>query len=218
MDSKRPCCYGFVWEEGLHLHLTRKELPQSLAAAAERRHQHDITMPRRFVDSGRAVTDCSTVERWIALAGEGWLPPSLRTAGQRVTIRRSRIRLEGDTVTPIISCQSPRGLLSAESRPQFRAAAVGDRALPLVRRAVREPCAILDPADTPLGASNICRARGLRSQSPMDPPRRADQGHHLAAVDGTSASRCSVRVPSHRWHKVDQFESEQVRAARAGAV
>ncbi len=108
--------HGFVWEEGLHLHLTKKELSSIVAAALEEDDtRHDITTAATVLSDRRArcrlVARESGVMAGLALASEAF-----EQLDNAVTIRIDRddgSRVEASTPVMFLSGHA-RGLLSAE--------------------------------------------------------------------------------------------------------
>jgi nicotinate-nucleotide pyrophosphorylase (carboxylating) len=108
--------HGFVWEEGLHLHLTKKELSSIVAAALEEDDtRHDITTAATVLSDRRArcrlVARESGVIAGLALASEAF-----EQLDNAVTIRIDRddgSRVEASTPVMFLSGHA-RGLLSAE--------------------------------------------------------------------------------------------------------
>lgn len=108
--------HGFVWEEGLHLHLTRKELSSIVAAALEEDDtKHDITTAATVLSDRRArcrlVARQSGVVAGLALACEAF-----EQLDRDVTLRIDQD--DGSRVTestPVMFLSGhARGLLSAE--------------------------------------------------------------------------------------------------------
>jgi nicotinate-nucleotide pyrophosphorylase (carboxylating) len=108
--------HGFMWEEGLHLHLTRKELSSIVAAALEEDDtRHDITTAATVLSDRRArcrlMARQSGVIAGLALASEAF-----EQLDNAVTIRIDRddgSRVDASTPVMFLSGHA-RGLLSAE--------------------------------------------------------------------------------------------------------
>ncbi len=114
--GKDLAAHGFVWEEGLHMPLTRKEVKKIVAAALEEDDtKHDLTTAATVLSNRRAR--CRLVARQrgviagLALAGEAF-----QQLNKTVTIRIDRD--DGswvDEATPVMFLSGhARGLLSAE--------------------------------------------------------------------------------------------------------
>ena len=108
--------HGFMWEEGLHLHLTKKELSSIVAAALEEDDtKHDITTAATVLSDRRAR--CRLVARQSGvIAGLAFACEAFQQLDNAVTIR---IDLDdGSKVaasTPVMFLSGhARGLLSAE--------------------------------------------------------------------------------------------------------
>ena len=108
--------HGFVWEEGLHLHLTRKELSSIVAAALEEDDtKHDITTAATVLSDRRAR--CRLVARQSGvIAGLAFACEAFEQLDSAVTIRIDKE--DGSRVSPATSVVflsgHARGLLSAE--------------------------------------------------------------------------------------------------------
>lgn len=108
--------HGFVWEEGLHMPLTRKELASVVAAALEEDDtKHDLTTAATVVSDRRArcrlVARQSGVIAGLALASEAF-----QQLDKAVTIRidlEDGSRVSGATPVMFLSGHA-HGLLSAE--------------------------------------------------------------------------------------------------------
>jgi nicotinate-nucleotide pyrophosphorylase (carboxylating) len=108
--------HGFMWEEGLHLHLTKKELSSIVAAALEEDDtRHDITTAATVLSDRRArcrlMARQSGVIAGLALASEAF-----EQLDNAVTIRIDRedgSRVDASTPVMFLSGHA-RGLLSAE--------------------------------------------------------------------------------------------------------
>ena len=108
--------HGFMWEEGLHLHVTRKELSDLVAAALlEDDTRHDITTAATVLSNRRAR--CRLVARQSGvIAGLPFACEAFRQLDAAVTIRVDKD--DGSRVTQATSVMflsgHARGLLSAE--------------------------------------------------------------------------------------------------------
>ena len=108
--------HGFVWEEGLHLHMTRKEISSIVAAALEEDDtRHDITTAATVLSDRRAR--CRLVARQSGvIAGLALACEAFQQLDSAVTIRIDRD--DGSRVTeatPVMFLSGhARGLLSAE--------------------------------------------------------------------------------------------------------
>jgi len=108
--------HGFVWEEGLHLHLTRKELSSIVAAALEEDDtKHDITTAATVLSDRRAR--CRLVARQSGvIAGLALACEAFEQLDRDVTLRIDQD--DGSRVTestPVMFLSGhARGLLSAE--------------------------------------------------------------------------------------------------------
>ena len=108
--------HGFLWEEGLHLHMTRKEISSIVAAALEEDDtRHDITTAATVLSDRRArcrlVARQSGVVAGLALACEAF-----QQLDNAVTIRIDRddgSKVEEAAPVMFLSGHA-RGLLSAE--------------------------------------------------------------------------------------------------------
>ena len=108
--------HGFVWEEGLHLHLTKKELAAIVAAALEEDDtRHDITTAATVLSNRRAR--CRLVARQSGvIAGLPLATEAFEQLDNAVTIRIDQddgSRVGASTPVMFLSGHA-RGLLSAE--------------------------------------------------------------------------------------------------------
>ncbi len=108
--------HGFVWEEGLHLHLTRKELSDLVAAALEEDDtKHDITTAATVLSDRRARCRLVTRQSGV-IAGLAFACEAFEQLDKAVTIRIDQedgSRVAESTSVMFLSGHA-RGLLSAE--------------------------------------------------------------------------------------------------------
>ena len=115
-EGSELAAHGFAWEEGLHLHLTRKELSTIVAAALEEDDtKHDITTAATVLSDRRAR--CRLVARQSGvIAGLAFACEAFEQMDSAVTIRVDKE--DGSRVTEATSVMflsgHARGLLSAE--------------------------------------------------------------------------------------------------------
>lgn len=115
-EGNELAAHGFMWEEGLHLHLTRKEIAAIVGAALEEDDtKHDITTAATVLSDRRAR--CRLVARRNGvIAGLELACEAFRQLDKDVTIRIDRD--DGSRVTestPVMFLSGhARGLLSAE--------------------------------------------------------------------------------------------------------
>jgi nicotinate-nucleotide pyrophosphorylase (carboxylating) len=115
-QERELAAHGFVWEEGLHLHLTRKELSSIVAAALEEDDtRHDITTAATVLSDRRAR--CRLVARQSGvIAGLAFACEAFEQLDSAVTIRIDKedgSRVSAATSVMFLSGHA-RGLLSAE--------------------------------------------------------------------------------------------------------
>ncbi len=113
---KELAAHGFVWEEGLHMPLTQKELSALVASALEEDDtKHDLTTAATVLSDRRAR--CRLVARQSGvIAGLALACEAFQQLDKAVTIRIDRedgSRVDESTLVMFLSGHA-RGLLSAE--------------------------------------------------------------------------------------------------------
>lgn len=217
--------HGFGWEEGLHLHLTRKELSALVAAALEEDDtKHDITTAATVLSDRRArcrlVARQSGVIAGLALASEAF-----RQLDKDVTIRIDQddgARVSESTPVLFLSGHA-RGLLSAERVAlNFvqRLSGIATLTARYVDAVAGTGAHILDTRKTTPGWRRL-EKYAVRAGGGMN--HRMDlsnavliKDNHLAAVDGdigVAVKRARAVAPLGIKVEVECDTIEQVRAA-----
>lgn len=221
---------GFMWEEGLHLHLTKKELSSLIAAALEEDDtRHDITTAATVLSDRRAR--CRLVARQSGvIAGLALACEAFEQLDNAVTIRIDRD--DGSKVTPstpvMFLSGHARGLLSAERVAlNFvqRLSGIATLTARYVEAVAGTGAHILDTRKTTPGWRRL-EKYAVRAGGGMN--HRMDlsnavliKDNHLAAVDGDIAiavKRARAVAPLGIKVEVECESLEQVRAALDAGV
>ena len=217
--------HGFGWEEGLHLHLTRKEITTLVAAALEEDDtKHDITTAATVLSNRRAR--CRLVARQSGvIAGLALAREAFEQLDKAVTIRIDQE--DGSRVTestPVMFLSGhARGLLSAERVAlNFvqRLSGIATLTARYVDAVAGTGAHILDTRKTTPGWRRL-EKYAVRAGGGMN--HRMDlsnavliKDNHLAAVDGDIAiavKRARAVAPMGIKVEVECESLDQVRAA-----
>ncbi|HEU4748890.1 MAG TPA: carboxylating nicotinate-nucleotide diphosphorylase [Gemmatimonadaceae bacterium] len=217
--------HGFFWEEGLHLHLTRKEISSIVAAALEEDDtKHDITTAATVLSDRRAR--CRLVARQSGvIAGLALACEAFEQLDRAVTIRVDQD--DGSRVTestPVMFLSGhARGLLSAERVAlNFvqRLSGIATLTARYVDAVAGTGAHILDTRKTTPGWRRL-EKYAVRAGGGMN--HRMDlsnavliKDNHLAAVDrdiGVAVKRARAVAPMGIKVEVECETLDQVRAA-----